>query len=191
MSDLRTRRTRAGIQSAFLALRAKKPLEKITVKELAELAHINKATFYLHYRDIYDLSDQVEDEILAESLCSLSLSASALDDPAQLVRALIDACEPHIAAIETVFSGGREAILPDKIEAGIKARLRQADPRLTWDLRTEVLLSYMIQGSYRAYVKHEGRGALEVLSMVAEFSHELAQVYQSQPAAPETAAQEG
>ncbi|MGM9662355.1 MAG: TetR/AcrR family transcriptional regulator [Oscillospiraceae bacterium] len=187
MSDLRTKRTRANIQSAFLALRAKKPLEKITVKELAELAHINKATFYLHYRDIYDLSDQVEDEILEESLRSLCLNESALNDPAQFVRALIDACEPHIEAIETVFSGGREAILPDKIEAGIKAHFYRANPRMAEDLHTEVLLSYMIQGSYRAYVKHEQHGALEVLSMVAEISHTLAQSYQPHPPAAEAA----
>ncbi|MGM9619812.1 MAG: TetR/AcrR family transcriptional regulator [Oscillospiraceae bacterium] len=187
MSDLRTKRTRASIRNAFLALRVKKPLEKITVKELAELAHINKATFYLHYRDIYDLSDQVEDEVLEESLRTLSLHESVLDDPARFVRALIDACEPHLEVIETVFSGGREAILPDKIEAKIKAHFYQQNPRLAEDLHTEVLLSYMIQGSYRAYVKHERHGALEVLSMVAEISHNLAQFYQAHPPAPQAA----
>ena len=45
--DLRVKKTRRSIINAFLMLRANKPLEKITVKELAELAMINKATFYL------------------------------------------------------------------------------------------------------------------------------------------------
>ena len=47
--DLRIQKTRAAIKSAFLELRRKKPIEKITVTELAKLAEINKATFYLHY----------------------------------------------------------------------------------------------------------------------------------------------
>ncbi|MBR3282470.1 MAG: TetR/AcrR family transcriptional regulator [Ruminococcus sp.] len=44
--DMRIEKTRRSIINAFLQLRAKKPLEKITVKELSALAEINKATFY-------------------------------------------------------------------------------------------------------------------------------------------------
>ena len=46
--DLRQKKTLAAIRTAFLELLGKKPLEKITVKELAEKAQISKATFYLH-----------------------------------------------------------------------------------------------------------------------------------------------
>ena len=53
--DLRRQRTKNSIINAFIQLRASKPLEKITVKELSELAYINKATFYTYYQDIYDL----------------------------------------------------------------------------------------------------------------------------------------
>ena len=54
--DLRVQRTRMNIRDAFIELRSRKPSEKITVKELAEAAFINKATFYQHYSDLYDLS---------------------------------------------------------------------------------------------------------------------------------------
>ena len=53
--DLRITRTRNSIFSAFLELRSKKALERITVKELTEKAGISKQTFYLHFKDIYDL----------------------------------------------------------------------------------------------------------------------------------------
>ena len=55
--DLRIEKTERGIKNAFIELRSRKPLEKITVKELCESARINKSTFYAHYKDIYDLSD--------------------------------------------------------------------------------------------------------------------------------------
>ena len=54
--DLRVEKTKGSIVNAFLSLRAKKPLEKITVKELCQLARINKSTFYTHYSDIFALS---------------------------------------------------------------------------------------------------------------------------------------
>ena len=54
--DLREIKTQRSIRNAFLQLRSEKPLERIRVKELAELAEISKGTFYLHYHDVYDLS---------------------------------------------------------------------------------------------------------------------------------------
>ena len=65
------RETRAKIQSVFLDLMKKKPYYKISVREIAEAANINRSTFYLHYEDIYDLLDKIEDEIndeLAEAV---------------------------------------------------------------------------------------------------------------------------
>lgn len=58
--DLRTAKTERAIRSAFLELRAKKPLERITVKELCQRAEIHKSTFYDHYEDLYALSDALE-----------------------------------------------------------------------------------------------------------------------------------
>ena len=40
--DRREQKTQQAIRNAFLALRAHKPLERITVKELAENAQISK-----------------------------------------------------------------------------------------------------------------------------------------------------
>ena len=60
--DLRIQKTEKAIKNVFLELRARKPLEKITVKELCELALINKSTFYSHYEDIYALSEAMEQE---------------------------------------------------------------------------------------------------------------------------------
>ena len=54
-TDLRVIKTKESIEQAFLSLLAKKPLQKISVVELAREARINKGTFYLHYTDIYDL----------------------------------------------------------------------------------------------------------------------------------------
>lgn len=64
--DRRIRKTKQLLRRSFAVLLAEKPLEDITVKELTERADINRGTFYCHYRDIYDLKDQIERELYEE-----------------------------------------------------------------------------------------------------------------------------
>lgn len=55
--DLRIRRTKKALNEALLILMERKSFSRITIQELANEAMINRATFYLHYYDIYDLLD--------------------------------------------------------------------------------------------------------------------------------------
>ncbi len=64
--DRRIRKTKQLLRQSFASLLAEKPLEDITVKELTERADINRGTFYCHYKDIYDLKDQIERELFDE-----------------------------------------------------------------------------------------------------------------------------
>ena len=61
MEDLRVYKTKKAIREAYMELRKKKPLEKIKVNDVCELAMCIRATFYRYYQDIYDLNDQLED----------------------------------------------------------------------------------------------------------------------------------
>ena len=61
-----TEQTRANLRQAFWELYGTKPVEKITIREITDRAGYNRATFYLYYRDVYDLLTQIEDEILGE-----------------------------------------------------------------------------------------------------------------------------
>lgn len=60
--DRRIRKTKKLLTDSLAALLAEKPLKSITVRELAEIADINRGTFYLHYRDVYDMVDKLETE---------------------------------------------------------------------------------------------------------------------------------
>lgn len=49
------------IRAAFEAmLSGGKPVSKITVREICQIARINRSTFYAHYQDVYDLFEKVE-----------------------------------------------------------------------------------------------------------------------------------
>lgn len=64
--DRRTRKTKQQLRQSLTELLAEKPLSKITVRELTERADVNRATFYGHYKDIYDMKDQIERELFEE-----------------------------------------------------------------------------------------------------------------------------
>ncbi|MEG2396766.1 MAG: TetR-like C-terminal domain-containing protein [Oscillospiraceae bacterium] len=64
--DSRVRRTKKLLRHGITELMEQKSLNKITVKELSELVEINRGTFYLHYKDIYDLVSQIENELFEE-----------------------------------------------------------------------------------------------------------------------------
>ncbi len=64
--DRRVRKTRMQLRAGLTQLMRQKPIKDITVRELAQLVDINRCTFYLHYRDIYDMVEQVEQEVFEE-----------------------------------------------------------------------------------------------------------------------------
>lgn len=62
--DRRVLRTKEAIREAFISLIEKKGFEALTVTDITMQANINRGTFYLHYRDKYDLLEQIEAEII-------------------------------------------------------------------------------------------------------------------------------
>ena len=69
--DPRIERTREALRDALMALIEEKGFDAISVQDIAERAGLNRATFYLHYRDKQDLlirtSEAVFDSLVAEA----------------------------------------------------------------------------------------------------------------------------
>lgn len=61
--DRRKKYTRKVLKESLITLLSQKPISEITVKEVCEIADINRSTFYTHYSDQYDLLSKIEEEI--------------------------------------------------------------------------------------------------------------------------------
>ncbi len=47
--------TKRALANSLKSLMAKKPLDKITVTDIAKDCGVNRQTFYYHFKDIFDL----------------------------------------------------------------------------------------------------------------------------------------
>lgn len=85
-NDQRTQLTYSLLRQAFTDLLQRKPIQRITVKELCQKAGVNRSTFYAHYMDIYDLLEKLEEDMVEdfqqalEPLLNAGTEASSTED---------------------------------------------------------------------------------------------------------------
>ncbi|MBQ8312777.1 MAG: TetR/AcrR family transcriptional regulator [Clostridia bacterium] len=149
--DKRIEKTEKAIKEAFMELRKIKPLEKISIKELCEMAYINKSTFYSHYENIYALSDAIEYETVLSIVSSIPKDFDyTFTNPELFTREVTLAFAKHMPQIKMMFSGKNQTHLAIHLEIIIKKLIYAKYPEYENDIEKNILLSYCIHGAYNA-----------------------------------------
>ena len=167
--DQRKLKTQQAIADAFFQLRKEKSLEQISVTELSRLAKISKATFYLHYRDIFDLSEKLQTKVIQKVLEQTDISSSALEQWPEFIKRMMIAMEEntHLAAV--LFSGSQMSMFPLLLENQLLESILEQSPELKKDMELSIRLTYHVQGSYHAYIRHAGNKSMEeILHIIAD-----------------------
>ena len=164
--DLRTERTKNSIRNAFLELRKQKPLEKISVKELSELAYINKATFYTHYRDIFDLADQLENEFFESIFSEVPYLDYLVENPALAVAELTKALAAKSSIADILFSGSRQGYYSQKLHTALRKIIDEKHPEKVNDLQWNVVITILIQGCYHAFQMYSTKNNIDELTQI-------------------------
>lgn len=55
-----------------MALLKEKPISSLTIKEICELADLNRSTFYAHFSSQYDLLNAIEEEFIEDMVSTLN-----------------------------------------------------------------------------------------------------------------------
>jgi len=118
--DPRVRRTRELIVRAFNELVAEKGHTGLTVLEIAERATINRATFYAHFADQYELFDHAISEAFRAELRRRLPGSSGLSE--ESLKALILAACDYLAGLNTACSRTDRQFRP-LIEARVQGEL--------------------------------------------------------------------
>ena len=85
--DRRVRRTKKLLTQALTQLMQEKQINEITVKELTDLADMNRGTFYLYYKDMFDMLEKIEDGMF-EALDAI-VSLHEHDDVSQQTKPIL------------------------------------------------------------------------------------------------------
>lgn len=86
--DRRIRKTKLALKDGLLELMSEKNIKEISVRELTEKVDLNRGTFYLHYKDIFDLLEQIEEETFMEfsKIVNSHPTGSLNGDPIPLLK---------------------------------------------------------------------------------------------------------
>lgn len=148
--DLRVTKTKQNINKAFMVILSKKPFEKITIKELSNLACINKSTFYLHYKDIYDLRESVEDEFVA--LCVNEISDSNILTEETIIKTATFLAS-RFETFTVLFPISRLHIFQEKYIASVKNFIFTKYPTQKNNYCLNYFISLILSGSIFAFYK--------------------------------------
>ena len=124
--DARIRYTKMVIRDAFIGLLKKKPLNRITVKEICDIADINRATFYKYYSDPFDLLEKIEQELLHQLQKKLNPSVNSFRDVFTLIMGSVQA---DFEEYQALFSDNGDSQFPVRIFALYYAPVSQATCR--------------------------------------------------------------
>jgi len=113
--DRRVKYTKMVLRDSLLKLLSEKDISRITIKEICENADVNRATFYAHYTDQYDLLAKIENELIDNIRVYLSgneqkgypRSDSEWSDTVDLVAEIFDYLKENAALCKLLLNDKR------------------------------------------------------------------------------------
>lgn len=145
-NDLRVRKTEKAIRSAFFQLIQQKPTSKITIRELVDLAEINKSTFYAHYETIEDLIEALRQESVDYIVAHLDNVHLLFDAPDQFVDNLYQALyNSHIDTISHANHRGGN-IFSQQISDTLNEEIKKMDIDVSEYQQIGALINFIVSG---------------------------------------------
>lgn len=153
--DRRVVKTKRAIHRAMIQLLAEKDLNDISVKDIAELADINRKTFYNYYTGIYRLVDEIEDDIVAyfAGLIETTDFTQALADPSIIFEKLYETIRSNSELVVALFNSKSNYSLVSKVLNTLIDMTRDAavEHFKTDPAKTEFIIRFIFAGEIAAY----------------------------------------
>ena len=163
--DPRVKRTRSLILQSFSDLLAEKGFESISVQDVTDKAQINRATFYAHFVDKYELLDRWISQVFIQEIEKRTLNACHYT-PENLRNLILAVCEflsnmhsecaqPH-QQFESLAEGTIKKIIFDLLSHW----LAETNSRISTDIPATVA-TWAIYGLASLYSHNKKRPTLE------------------------------
>ncbi len=127
-----------------------KSINSVTVKEICELADVNRSTFYTHYTDQYHLLEQIESELIQDMERYLnSFNFEVEEETMEMTEKLLEYLASKSEECKTLLNEHTDSTFQHKVTAvahrfimheGLAAR--KIDPKVS-----EYIGSFIVNGS--------------------------------------------
>lgn len=144
--DRRIRRTRQRLQSALIQLLKEKPLAKIQIKEIINLADVSRPTFYQHFgtkenlllSHIDDLFDRIFEDVFS------GVEEENPIDMLRLITASFEQWQRHRQELQWVLQVENKDLLMTSLQAHLAALKKEFDQHVTPPKQAQVYEKYLI-----------------------------------------------
>ena len=154
-TDRRVIKTKRAIYRAMAQLLAQKDINEISIKDIADLADINRKTFYNYYAGVYQLVDEIENTIVAyfAKLIEQVDFEQVITDPSVVFGKLLETVNSHMEYVDALFKINGNSSLVNKVQSKlIDMTCDAAVEHFRSDrVRTEYIVRFIFAGEIAAY----------------------------------------
>ena len=169
--DRRVIRTKKAIRNAFAQLLSVKKLEDITVKDIAELADINRKTFYSYYSGVYMIVEETENELVETfeaAIRDLPLDR-LVKEPYLLFSRLSAIINADMDFYEPLMKADQSSNLLTKVSGMLKQKVRESYAAFSHvdEATFNVMVDFTFSGLfsvYQSWFDSERRQSIEEIS---------------------------
>ncbi|MBW7964890.1 TetR/AcrR family transcriptional regulator [Bradyrhizobium sp. BR 10261] len=146
-------RTRAQLIAAANALFARQPVESVTVDDVVREAQVAKGTFYVHFKDLGELTAAVADELVSAIDDLLQPTRLSIDEPALRIaygcscfidRALADARWAAVTARMAIAAANVGEVARRRLLEDIRQHVKRGTSAISPELGLEVAVGILL-----------------------------------------------
>lgn len=156
-SDKRVIRTKKAIKAALFRIMEDKDISSITISELTQKANVNRRTFYTHYRNITDILNEIEGDLVT-ALKELAKQFDPTDFEASTYKLFLGLNELITVEFDYYFHLVRvdmRGMLMSRLKNVIKASTDKLLENLTSKQGQDaaVISSFIVGGFFNTYLE--------------------------------------
>lgn len=153
--DRRILKTKKAIRNAVAKLLSEKNVTDITITEIVNLADINRKTFYNYYSNVYQVFDEIENEVLndlSQVIENVDLR-EVLKNPYALLKNFTTIINKDIDFYGHLLSMSHNASLSAKTASMLKEKTKEifAEQFNIYDDKLDIILDFIHSGMITVY----------------------------------------
>ncbi|MDO4650248.1 MAG: TetR-like C-terminal domain-containing protein [Eubacteriales bacterium] len=155
-NNRRTILTKRILKETLIELMQNKPITKITIKEICEMADLSRSTFYLHYTDQFALLEDIENEVLHKTFDYLTEMNTETDSVAS-IEIFLDYVKSNRSTFGILLCQPENTAFQQNVTKALFSYLQNLVPSLKDGKQDSYLYTFMIHGSIHVIIDWIGR----------------------------------